>query len=72
MSTPMRAIAVGLLAVGLIGARSEDKVELKLELPKPMFVGTPVPVKVPNLEPAGTKPPVVMLPKDAAVNVARG
>ena len=51
---------------------AQDKVELKLELPKPMFVGTPVPTKVPNLEPAGTKPPVIMVPKDAAVNIAKG
>lgn len=72
MTTVMRAMAVGLVAAGITCARAEEKVELKLELPKPMFVGTPVPVKVPNLEPAGTKPPVVMLPKDAAVNVARG
>lgn len=33
-------------------ALAEDKVPLKTELPKPLFVGTPVPVKLPNLEPA--------------------
>jgi hypothetical protein len=33
-------------------ALAQDKVPLKTELPKPLFVGTPVPVKLPNLEPA--------------------
>lgn len=30
----------------------EGKIALKTELPKPLFVGTPVQVKLPNLEPA--------------------
>ena len=33
-------------------ALAEDQVPLKTDLPKPLFVGTPVPIKVPNLEPA--------------------
>ena len=32
-------------------ASAQDKVPLKTELPKPLFVGTPVPVKLSNLEP---------------------
>ncbi|MGD0744791.1 MAG: hypothetical protein ABSA45_06515 [Verrucomicrobiota bacterium] len=32
-------------------ALAQDMVPLKTELPRPVFVGTPVPVKVPNLEP---------------------
>jgi hypothetical protein len=32
-------------------ALAQDKVPLKIELPPPLFVGTPVPIKVPNLEP---------------------
>ena len=32
-------------------AHAEDQVPLKTDLPKPLFVGTPVPIKVPNLEP---------------------
>ena len=32
-------------------ALAQDKVPLKTDLPKPLFVGTPVPIKVPNLEP---------------------
>jgi len=38
-----------LLAAG--AALADDLVPLKTELPKPVFVGTPVPFKVPNLEP---------------------
>lgn len=43
--------AVTLLLVLANSALAEDKVPLKTELPKPLFVGTPVPVKLPNLEP---------------------
>ncbi|MBS1804144.1 MAG: discoidin domain-containing protein [Acidobacteria bacterium] len=32
-------------------AMAQDKVPLKTQLPKPLFVGTPVPLNVPNLEP---------------------
>jgi F5/8 type C domain len=32
-------------------AFADDKVILKTDLPKPLFVGTPVPINVPNLEP---------------------
>ena len=32
-------------------ALAQDKVPLKTDLPKPLFVGTPVPINVPNLEP---------------------
>ena len=45
-----------LLAAG--AALAQDKVPLKTDLPKPQFVGTPVPINVPNLEPklAGKRP----------------
>ena len=32
-------------------ALAQDKVPLKTQLPRPLFVGTPVPLNVPNLEP---------------------
>ncbi|MDR1192102.1 MAG: discoidin domain-containing protein [Verrucomicrobiales bacterium] len=53
-------------------ALAADLVPLKTELPKPVLIGTPVPVKVANLEPArkGERPPF-MLPRDA-VNLAQG
>ena len=44
-------------------ALADDKVPLKTELPKPVFVGTPVPINVPNLEPAQPEPrPDFMVP----------
>ncbi len=44
-------------------AMADDKVALKTELPKPLFVGTPVPINVPNLEPALPEPrPDFMVP----------
>jgi len=44
-------------------ALADDKVPLKTELPKPLFVGTPVPINVPNLEPALPEPrPDFMVP----------
>jgi hypothetical protein len=44
---------VGAQAGGQAGA---DKEELKLQLPKPMFVGTPTNIKSPNLESVTGKP----------------
>jgi hypothetical protein len=61
------AAAVSLTFVSLGAGQEAGKVELKLSLPKPMFVGTPTNIKSPNLEvvtgksrgpfyvPAGTK-----------------
>jgi hypothetical protein len=53
-------------------ALAEDQVPLKTDLPKPLFVGTPVPVKVANLEPprAGRRPDF-MVPA-GTVNLAKG
>src|ERR1035441_10523806 len=53
-------------------ALAEDKVPLKTELPKPLFVGTPVPIKVPNLEPklAGGRPDFLV--PAGTVNLAKG
>ena len=46
------------------GLQAQDKVPLTTELPKPLFVGTPVPIKVPNLEPPRQgKRPDFMVPK---------
>jgi hypothetical protein len=59
-----------LLAAG--AAVAQDKVPLKTELPKPMFVGTPVPIKVPNLEKARTNEPPPFLVPAGTVNLAAG
>jgi hypothetical protein len=59
-----------LLAAG--AALAQDKVPLKTDLPKPQFVGTPVPINVPNLEPKLTgKRPDFMVPL-GTTNLAKG
>ena len=45
-----RLAAAALALCALASARAEDLVPLKVELPKPLFVGTPRPIKVSNLE----------------------
>jgi hypothetical protein len=50
-----------LLVAGV--APAEDMVPLKTDLPKPLFLGTPVPIKLPKVEPAPTsKRPDFMVP----------
>jgi hypothetical protein len=64
------SVALALLTATAVLA--DDQVALKTDLPKPLFVGTPVPIKVPNLEPARTgKRPDFMVPA-GSVNLARG
>ena len=54
------------------GLLAEDKVPLQTELPKPLFVGTPVPIKLPNLEPPRQgKRPDFLVPV-GTVNLAKG
>jgi len=43
------------LALAPLAAQAPDKEELKLKLPKPMFIGTPTNIKSPNLEPVTGK-----------------
>jgi len=64
-------VAMTVLATALAG-RAGDMVVLKTELPPPLFVGTPVPIDVPNLEPAHKgKRPDFMVPA-GTVNLAKG
>jgi hypothetical protein len=66
---PKLTVAVLLAATA---AFADDKVPLKTELPKPLFVGTPVPIKVPNLEPATKgKRPDFLVPA-GCMNLAKG
>jgi len=55
-----RRIAVTLLCTAIVAPLAAQpgpgKEELKLKLPKPMFVGTPTNIKSPNLEPITGKP----------------
>lgn len=50
---------------------ADDKVLLQTELPKPLFVGTPVQITVANLEPKLTKWPDFSVPAGTA-NLAKG
>jgi hypothetical protein len=60
----MKRVLFSVLAlIALVAARAEDKVPLKLDLPKPLFAGTPRPIQLPNLEPPQTgKRPDLMVP----------
>ena len=52
-------------------ALAEDKIPLKTDLPPPLFVGTPVPINIPNLEPKLKKWPDFEVPA-GTVNLAKG
>jgi len=58
----LRLLIVLLALVSIAAAQTEEKIPLKLNLPKPLFVGTPRPVQISNLEPAGTgkRPPLLV------------
>lgn len=61
MIRPFLSLIIALAAVGF--ARAEDKVPLKIELPRPLFVGTPRPLKLANLEkPRTGRRPDFMVP----------
>jgi hypothetical protein len=60
VNTYTRSLACALLSAVLLApvvvGQAQDKVELKLQLPKPMFIGTPTNIKSPNLEAITGKP----------------
>jgi hypothetical protein len=67
-----------LAALALLGAApaafadAAERVPLRLELPRPLFVGTPVPMKIANLEaPRSGRRPDFMVPR-GVVNLALG
>jgi hypothetical protein len=71
MNNLFSKLTVALLFVASV-ALAQDKVPLKTDMPKPLFVGTPVPINVPNLEPKLTgKRPDFMVPV-GTVNLAKG
>jgi len=56
-------LALALACGSLAAVRAEDKVPLKLDLPKPLFVGTPRPISLANLEkPRSGKRPDLLVP----------
>ncbi|HEY8993603.1 MAG TPA: discoidin domain-containing protein [Lacunisphaera sp.] len=67
-----RILALTLVLTAAAALNAEDLVPIPLELPKPLFVGTPVPIKVPNLEKAtGAKRPPFLAPA-GTVNLSKG
>lgn len=72
MKTPFLILSAALLIIATIPLWADTLVPLKTDLPKPLFVGTPVPVKVPNLETPHTgKRPDFMIP-EGSTNLAKG
>ncbi len=62
------AIALPVLA----GAQDQAKEPLKIQLPKPMFVGTPKNIRTPNLEPLTGKPRGVFMVPAGTVLLSAG
>ena len=64
-ATMLMAVVAGLAVVA--GAQEAGKIQLKIELPKPQFTGTPKDIRSPNLEPPrGGKPrPPIEVPVGA-------
>jgi hypothetical protein len=48
--TQFRLLALCALLLAPLARAADDKVPLKLELPRPLFSGTPRPIQLPNLE----------------------
>jgi hypothetical protein len=63
--------SLGLILLSASVALAEDKVPLVTKLPDPLFVGTPVPITIPNLEPLQKKWPDFQVPA-GTVNLAQG
>jgi len=66
-------LTVLIASTALNGAAfAADEVPLKIELPRPLFVGTPRPLKLPNLEkPRAGRRPDIMVPA-GTVNLSKG
>lgn len=68
----MRRLSRSLVLLSLLSAPllGQDKEPLRLDLPRPLLIGTPVPVKLPNLEAPRSGPrPEFLVPK-GTVNLA--
>lgn len=72
MKNQLKTVTVAALAALFTGsAIAEEMEKLELELPKPLFAGTPKQIRTRNLEKPGTPAPEIMVPK-GTVNVAEG
>ena len=71
MKIVVKNLAVLIALLAATAAVAQDKVPLKTKLPPPLFVGTPVPLNVTNLErPTKTKRPDFLVPV-GTVNLAK-
>lgn len=71
MKMVVKNLAVLTVLLVATAAFAQDKVVLKTQFPRPLFVGTPVPLNVPNLErPKSGKRPDFYVP-DGTKNLAR-
>lgn len=59
-----RLLTVLASALALAATASAANAPLKVEVPKPLFAGTPRPISLANLEPANTKRPDIMVAPD--------
>ncbi|MEN9637003.1 MAG: hypothetical protein RL077_5407 [Verrucomicrobiota bacterium] len=59
-------LALSVLAL-TASAGAADAIALKVEMPKPLFAGTPRPISLANLEPAGAKRADIMVPAGTTV-----
>ncbi|MDX2186960.1 MAG: hypothetical protein SFV32_08510 [Opitutaceae bacterium] len=59
------------LAASVSLVHAEERAPLRVKLPPPIFVGTPVPIKLPNLEAKPSEPPTILVP-EGTVNLALG
>lgn len=57
-----RQLTLALSALALAATAVAADQPLKVEYPKPLFAGTPRPISLANLEPAGIKRPDIMVP----------
>ena len=65
-------ILAAVSACMMISAQADEMIELKIDLPKPRFEGTPVPVKMPHLrKPLGHARPNIKVPT-GTTNIAKG
>jgi len=71
MKFPAKSLPILAALMIATAALAQDKVVLKTQLPPPLFVGTPVPLNIPNLEPPTKgKRPDFLVPA-GTVNLAR-
>lgn len=72
MKNQLKIISAAALAALFVGsAVAEEMEKLELELPKPLFAGTPKQIRTKNLEKPGTPAPEIMVPK-GTLNIAEG